>query len=402
MLELLIGQAERWCSLQLLSPELISTPREPDPQREHGWVKGLEPMKGCLSALRVLTIVGHTRNGWWNELGGDSLWQGDVTEERDKLRWFETASNLEELVLDAVNCPEEKLLVPWKQIKKYTEEYTERLFTLPLDHLRRMTNLVSLSLCGVYLPAGPTERLEMPNMSAFTMQLTGDARPSDLPDYDRLGCLALSGLKTMELQGEDFGIQGDYTARVDVSIIDLLAHGGRAPWGLVDLTLWTSTGLTTNFASMLLANIPTLVSFTVKQEITRVKGVMTEAFLSRWAKEPFPSLENLTIEGAVGFPEDVDGMVIRGQPWMDLFIDMLEFQFARKLRLMNILPSELFPGYCPFRSLEHLRLEELVNRWSHPAPHRALMWHNYRSKYGSSRCKPQWGKGTWSRQGWVG
>ncbi|KAJ7141264.1 hypothetical protein C8R44DRAFT_726892 [Mycena epipterygia] len=388
ILELLVETAGRWGSLQLRSPELISSPREllAGWERErHAFVEGLEPLKGRLLALRELTIEGHQMRGRWGVVRGDSLWQGDLVEERDKLRWFEDASQLRKVALVNVYCPEETVLVPWAQIEAYREAFTDRPGRLPVTHLQRMCNLVDLCLVGVWLPnAETTSLLEIPNLASFTTDLHG-GHTVDMPNYDRLGVLVVPRLTSLALQGTEFAIQrqgeNEKILRVDADVLRLLERrlSVEAPRGLVSLTLWLSTGVTDRFAITLLTAIPTLKFFAVMQEGLETEGVLTERFLTEY-KTIILSLETLTIQGALGFPEDSNGMLISRKPWMGLFLEMLDFQFAHNLRIMDLFASSKSSSYCPFRSPEHSRLEEFMARRCG----KNLVWHDQRA---GSQCR---------------
>ncbi|KAJ6465972.1 hypothetical protein DFH09DRAFT_1112541 [Mycena vulgaris] len=391
MLELLLAEVERWGSLELRSPELISIPDIDSMRLQHDWVDGFEPIKGCLSALRVLKIKAHGRRGTWGKICGDSLWQGDWPEERDKLHWFENAPNLRKVVLDAVCSPEETLLIAWDQVETYREDFTERPGTLPLEHLGKMHRLVDLHLTDVWLPnAERSDRttllLELPNLTCFRMDLSHRSKPGDLPPYDRLSALVLPALKKLQLEGEEFECQRDenqyHSFLVDHSILSMLRRSPAVSQALSHLTLWLSTGLTAEMAISLLTQIPTLRTFAVKQRSMSAEGIMTDVFLSKFTQVPL-LLEALTIHGGVGNPQDSRGMVIRAEPWMDLFITMLDFQFDRNLVEMNIIPSPHFSHYCPFRATEHLRLEDFVGRW----PKKRFLWHDHRF---GLECRSRW------------
>ncbi|KAJ6461616.1 hypothetical protein DFH09DRAFT_1348005 [Mycena vulgaris] len=320
MLELLLAEVERWGSLELRSPELISIPDIDSMRLQHDWVDGFEPIKGRLSALRVLKIEAHGRRGTWGKICGDSLWQGDWPEERDKLRWFENAPNLRKVVLDAVCSPEETLLIAWDQVETYREDFTERPGTLPLEHLGKMHRLVDLHLTDVWLPNAErsdwtTLLLELPNLTCFRMDLSHRGKPGDLPPYDRLSALVLPALKRLELEGEEFECQRDgnqyHSFLVDHSILSMLRRSPAVSQALSHLTLWLSTGLTAEMAISLLTQIPTLRTFTVKQRSMSAEGIMTDTFLSKFTQVPL-SLEALTIHSGVGYPQDSRGMKLGG------------------------------------------------------------------------------------------
>ncbi|KAJ7464650.1 hypothetical protein FB451DRAFT_1403310 [Mycena latifolia] len=360
-----VGEAERWGTLELRSPELICSPHDEAASDPHTFVQGLAQITGRLSALHALTIEGHGRRGRFGRLGGDSLWQGDFPEERDKITWFQYAILLRKIALDSVYWPEETLLLPWNQIEIYREDFTDRPGTMPLAHLRQMSNLRDLRLSGVWLPNADQGILVLPHLTSFKCELSDWGKPALLPNYDRVGVFVLPALKRLDLWGEQFSAQGYGASRIGLSIENCvlrLLERSRKP-GLVSLTLGLSTGLTTAGAIKLLTEISTLKVFTVQHRSIRDDGILTGVFLSKYTTVPL-SLEILTIQGALGYPEDKTGAVDRRSSWMDELLHCLDFQFSQSLRIVNFRPSKYFSVHCPFHNTQHEQLQELMKRWS--------------------------------------
>ncbi|KAJ7094224.1 hypothetical protein C8R43DRAFT_964524 [Mycena crocata] len=370
MVEMLVEQAERWGSLELRSPELISIPPNDDEDEEMGWVRhpfvnGLEPVIGRLTALKALRVEGHNRRGKWGALTSHNLWQGDEPEERDKLPWFSNTHQLRQVVSDMVYYPEETLLLPWGQIEAYREERTERAFTLPLSHLRRMHELKVLRLGSVWLPNpdGSDENFDgallcMPKLTWLRMDLPSDYIPDFLSGYDRLGVLVLPALTCLDLLGRE--LSATASIPIDVSILGLRDRSGGAAWGLVHLTLWTSTGVNAESSMKLLTNIPTLMTFAVKDDPNaRRERILTKAFLRKF-QEIQLSVTEFTVDGAFGCPIDAKRKVDTSKEWMGLFLEFLAFQFRKKLRIMTIVPSKTASESCLFHPEGHHQISTLM------------------------------------------
>ncbi|KAJ7636149.1 hypothetical protein DFH06DRAFT_1336287 [Mycena polygramma] len=379
-LDSLVANCGRWGSLELRSPELICGPRQPSSTgTQHQLVDALARVTGGLTQLHALRLEGHARRGGWTGLGGDSLWQGDDVEERDKLRWLDGAVQLQSVYLNSVTCPEETLLLPWQQITSYREVDSERLHTLPLWHLKSMPNLVDLRLQNVWLPSAAKGTVTIPALQTLHINLDKrERKPDSLPHYDRLQALVLPALQTLELSGDEFCKQAHQpdpgsVQRVDGCVLRLLGRSGPvAKSALTSVTLALSTGVTANFASTILTQIPSLRRFRVRQEGRADVGVMTENFVRIFSTVVLPLVE-LRIEGALGYPADDDGCLAKGSGWMDNFAAMLRFQFTvGRLVVVDLRPSNMASANCPFREADHNRLREVMGEF----PRNSLLLHN--------------------------
>ncbi|KAJ7107255.1 hypothetical protein C8R43DRAFT_1140349 [Mycena crocata] len=361
MIEAVVNESNRWGSLEITSVEHLAEAVE-NQWPAHSWVPVLAGIRNRASKLRTLTLEGADFRGSWRVMPENALWRGSTVEPRDKITWFENAP-LTEVDLRGLFRPEETLIINWGGLTRYKESRTRRTGRLPLDHLRRLSNVKEMVWRNCWLTGEERDSATLPALTSMQWMLErqpNNISPHSLEPYDRLRPLVLPSLVDLDLEGTGFDI-APVGPDVVTSITALLQ---RSRCALVSLKLDLTTGISSAGAILLLTQIPTLKTFWVREHRTDDGGIMTEDFL-RSLTDVAVTVNFLKIEGARGVPADAPNFrMLHDFAWLNALVDMLEYQFARNLKTMDFLrhPGSDSPWVCPFGKLSHMVIEERLQQ----------------------------------------
>lgn len=348
VLERVVQRKNDWESVKIIGPELC-TPRH----KMHDQISLL----GNMPSLRRVELCAFDIS-----LRNQAMWQGNALTSEDLLPWFQGASHLTTLCLEAALEPENTLDLAWSNITLYTEVSTRRLHvnSIPIAHLMHMTNLRILHLKSTWLPDASNGPLTLQNLETLSLYYPVPRHPiPPRTNYDRLIALCVPNLKILKVDGRDLGFQfvTGLAVRIDIAacVLNLLGRSGSSCL-LAVLTIGLNTGLTDKSAIMLLCGIPSLREFKVTQDYADEAGhgILTPRFFAKFSTVVW-SVETFIAQGSNGLK------VQRGDQWVADFISMLEFQFEHNLQKVDVRSSRVLSGFCPFTPQMHLQVDTLIH-----------------------------------------